>query len=233
VRAVLIAVPLVLLAIIGLLLLNHHSKPKAAVTTSSQSKSSTTSSTVSVTHISSSTKRYDSTNLSLGFDYPSDWSVSDPGSGKLNVISPMLTLKSSDGQAVKARIVMSAQSQQPTIAQFAANTAVAPLASQKITYKQPTPNQRAKTYLTFVSYAGSSSSIDALYITGDNGYTAGQYVPGSDVAKDDPLISVSFYGCSDTTCSNYGKAIAIAANSWSDTNLSKPLINLLQSFVID
>ena len=233
VRVMLMIVALAVIVGAGLFLLNQHNKSAQKATSTSPAKSNTGSSGAAVTDIDSTTKRYDSTNFSIGFDYPADWSISDPGSGKLSVISPMLQLRAANGQAINARIVMTIQNQQSSISQFAANTAIAPLASQKLTYKQPTPSQRAKTYLTFVNYAGSSKAINALYITGDNGYTAGQYVPGSDIAKDDPLVSIGFFGCSDTACSNYSSAAAIAVSSWSDAGLSKPLINLLQSLVID
>jgi hypothetical protein len=223
-RIVIIAVPLALLAMITFLLLdNHYKKPNP------KTNQTTITTSHGVTNIDSSTKHYDSTNLFLGFSYPADWSVTEPDVGKLSAISPQLSIKSAGNQIIKARIVMTIQNAQSTISQFAGNTAVAPIESQKISYKSPSQGQRAQTYLTAVNYAGGVSTIDAFYITGDNGYMAEQYIPQSDVTKDDPLISISFFACADTTCSDYGKATSIATNAWADKSLSAPLITMLRS----
>jgi hypothetical protein len=186
----------------------------------------------SVTKISAAIKHYDSTNYSLGFDYPKDWKLTD-NADKLTVVSPPLQLKDATEQVVTGQIVFTIQAAQTTIAQFAANTAVAAIASQKISYKQPTPNQRAETYVSFVNYKGDTTSIDALYLAGDNGYQAGQYIPQSDVVKADPLVNVSFLKCSESTCTTAGTAISIPVSSWSDTSLSTPLLTMLKSLVID
>jgi len=203
-------------------------KPAAKPTTNRQAQAQTN---VSPTHISSTTKRYDSNNLFLGFEYPSDWIVNDT-SDKLTVTSPPLKLKTIGNSAIDGRIIMTIQNPPASIPEFAKNTSIAPLASQKLTYKNPTPGQRAQTYLTSVNYAGSSSSIDAFYITSDNGYTAAQYIPQSDMLKINPLISLTFLACSDATCTT-AKPTAIATNAWADSSLSKPLITMLQSLVLD
>ena len=67
-------------------------------------------------------------------------------------------------------------------------------ASEKIKYSNPTSVQRAETYLTFVQYSTTArgEGIDALYITGDNGYQKDQYIPKTDMINLDPVIVVSF-----------------------------------------
>lgn len=230
-KIVLILVVLIIAGVVAWLLLGHKPSHQPAKQQDSTTKAKAPT---GATHIASSTSRFDSTDLYLGFRYPSDWTVNDPGSGdKLTVTSPPLTLKSTANKSMQGRVVMTIQNQVTSISQFSPNEAVAPLQSQKLTYSAPTPNQRAQTYLTSVNYAGKSSSIDVFYITGDNGYTAGQYIPGSDIVKDSPLVSLSFLACADTSCTNGSTATAIATNSWSDQNLSKPLITMLESLTID
>jgi len=230
-KLVLLVVILVIAAVVVWLVLGHKTAPPPAKQQSSTTKSQTSA---DATHINGSTSRFDSTDLFLGFRYPSDWRVNDPGSStQLTVTSPPLTLKSAANRPVQGRIVMTIQNQVSSISQFAANEAIAPIESQKLTYSEPTPNQRAQTYLTAVNYGGASSSIDAFYITGDNGYAAGQYVPGSDIVKDTPLVSLTFLACAETACENGSKPAAIATNSWADSNLSKPLITMLESLTID
>ena len=225
---VVIVTVVIVAALVVWMVTGKDKKPAAKATTNQQAQTQTN---VSPTHISSATKRYDSTNLFLGFEYPGDWVVND-ASDKLTVTSPRLKLKTVGSTATDGRIVMTIQNPPASIPEFAKNTTVAPLASQKLTYKSPTPGQRAQTYLTSVNYSGSSSSIDAFYITSDNGYTAAQYIPQSDMLKINPLISLTFLACSDTACTA-GKPTAIATNAWADSSLSRPLITMLQSLVLD
>lgn len=232
-RVLLIVIGLAVLAALvlaGIKLL--HKTPKPAQVSTSSTNAQTNKST-SVTRITSATTHYDSTNFSLGFDYPKDWTVSDTDGARLTVTSPILQLKDSNGQTTNARIVFAVQHQQSNIPQLAANHAVAPIRSQKIAYTSATPSQRAQTYVTFVNYTGGSQGIDALYITGDNGYQAAQTVPMSDIAHDDPLVTISFLRCADTTCPATSSPMPIATSSWQDSALSTPLINLLKSLAID
>lgn len=215
----------------GLWFLKHHksSKPVAAP------KATSTSSQANPSGIAIATKttHYDSTNYALGVDYPTDWTVNDTAGSKLAITSPALQLQDSNKQTFAGQIVFTVQSRQTSLPLFAPGHAVAAMASQKLTYKSPTPNQRAQTYLTYVNYSGGSSTIDALYITGDNGYTVTQGIPEGDMTKDDPLVSISFLKCADTACKTPGTATSISAGDWQNSSLSKPLISLLQSLVIE
>ena len=210
-------------------LVHKPAKPVQSHTTTSFLQAKATS----VTHITASTTHYDSLNFNLGFNYPKDWTVNDTDGARLTATSPVLQLKDSSGQTTSARIVFGVQHQQANIPQLAANHAVAPIRSQKVAYTSPTPSQRAQTYVTFVNYTGGSQGIDALYITGDNGYQAAQFVPMSDIAHDDPLVTISFLKCVDTTCPATSSPMPIATTSWQDSALSTPLLNLLKSLAID
>jgi len=230
-RVILILAIVAIIAVGGVVLLKHHKSTKPAATTKTPASSSQIE--PSGLSIPTQTKHYDSTNYTLGFDYPSDWTVNDVANSKLTVISPALQLRGSDEQNFTGQIVLTIQPKQTSLAQFATGHVVAAMTSQKLTYRHPTPNQRAQTYLTFVNYEGVNSTIDALFITGDNGYTVGQSIPESDMTKDDPLVSISFLKCADSSCKTAGTATSIPAGEWYTSNLAKPLDNLLQSLIIN
>jgi len=209
-------------------------RPKPSPKPATTAKTSTTNNAnTSPTKITSATKRYDSSNYNLSFEYPSDWTISDEATAKLTATSPPLRLVGENGDAFTGQIVFAVQNQQTSIAAFAKNKAVAVLESQKIAYKQPTSNQRAQTYVTFVNYSGSMALIDSLYITGDNGYQAQQDVPQSDVVQANPLVTVSFLKCADAACKTTGTASSILVKAWADPTVSKPILNLLESLTIE
>lgn len=184
--------------------------------------------------ITSSTKQYSSPNFNLAVTYPEDWAVSDiTGSNKLTITSPALKLIDASGQPTSGKIMLTIQPKQTKLGQFSAGSAVAALQSQRITYINPTPNQRAQTYVSFLSYATtkSNSALDALYVTGDIGYQKGQEIPESDVVQADPLVTISFQKCADSQCST-GQPMSIAASSWSNNQLSGPVLSILKSLVL-
>ena len=111
-----------------------------------------------------------------------------------------------------------------------AGGAVAALASNHLTYKQPSTVQRAQTYESYLSYA-ATNGLDALYVTGDNGYQQGQQVPLSDVIKGNPLISVSFNACPDENCTT-PKPATLSASAWQSSSASKDVTNLLESIIL-
>jgi len=219
---------LVLVAGIVIVLLSHHKTADKPTVAQATVKPAT-----SVTHITATTKEYDSTNFGLGISYPSDWRVNDTDGQKLTIASPKVTVMDVNEQATPVQIVLSIQHQQTSLPQLAAGETVAAIRSQKISYSKPTPSQRAQTYVTFANYTGGSKGIDALYITGDFGYQTLQSIPMSDLSKADPLLSVNFYKCATSACTTSGQAVGIAASSWKDNALSKPLLQMIESLQID
>jgi hypothetical protein len=173
------------------------------------------------------TKHYDSVTYTLGFDYPQNWVVSDT-EAKLTVTSPSIKLKKADGSSTGVNVVVTIQNPQTNIPGYPANGATAALASDKLTYKQPTAVQRAQTYLTYLGY--KSTGLDALYITGDNGYQQGQNVPMSDIVKGNPLVGVTFQTCSTIDCAHGTVTSAtLDASSWKGSATSKQVTDLIQS----
>jgi cytoskeletal protein RodZ len=195
---------------------------KSATTTQQkQTQPTVTKSTVKPT------KHFDSANFSLGLDYPEDWTPVEDAT-KLTVTSPDISFTLSSGQKAQGKMVVTVRNKQTTLTEFAAGPGTAVLESEKIAYKKPTQNQRAQTYLTFVSYASDKANgLDAIYVAGDNGYQVGQAVPMTDVVQADPLINVTFVGATATS------AYSVAPASWKDPAISDPVKTILQSLTIN
>lgn len=234
---------LVLLAVLAAVIYWFLTRPKATTgthtSTTSQSQQKTTQQTPAQSSsgglIDAATKQYSSPNFNLSVTYPADWTVTDIAStNRLIIASPALPLKDPSGRVQSAQIALTIQHRQDKISQFAAGDATSVFESQKITYVNPTPDQRAQTYVSFLRYAStqSVSALDALYVTGDNGYQKGQTIPQSDVTQTDPLVTISFLKCADAKCATTGTPLSIAASDWSDSQLSGPLLNMLKSLVL-
>jgi len=177
------------------------------------------------------TTHYDSTTYGVGIDYPNNWTVSDT-TDALTIISPNLSMATLTGQT-NGHVIVTIHNQQTTVPGFPADGATASLESDKLTYVQPTPVQRAQTFLSYLGYT-SANSLDALYLTGDAGYQQAQTIPLSDVIKGNPLVSVSFATCSGSFCANETpKSIALKAASWKDASFKTAVINILQSLAIN
>jgi hypothetical protein len=206
-------------------------KKAAAPTKEQQAKSSQDSTAKEAETASVPTKHYDSVTYTLGFDYPQDWAVSDT-EAKLTVTSPSIKLKKVDGSSTGVNVVVTIQNPQTSIPGYPASGAIAALTSDKLTYKQPTAVQRAQTYLTYLSY--KSTGLDALYITGDNGYQQGQNIPMSDIVKGNPLVGVTFQTCSTIDCVHGTVTpITLDATAWKDSAASKQVTALLQSMQLN
>lgn len=173
------------------------------------------------------TKEYDSTIYTLSFSYPETWTVSDTAT-KLTVTSPATQLKGVGGSNQSVHVFVTIQNQQTIIPGYPPAGAVAAVTSEKLTYKQPTAVQRAQTYLSYLGY--KSSGLDALYVTGDNGYQQGQTVPLGDVIKGNPLVSVTFATCSTVDCATgTPTAVTLDVLGWQGSDVAKQVTTLLES----
>jgi hypothetical protein len=178
------------------------------------------------------TKHYDSTNYTLGIDYPENWKVSDTAT-KLTIASPSVALPSADGTTVNGHVVLTIQKQQGSIAGYPSGGATAVLLSKKLSYKQPTSVQRAQTYLSYLSY-GKVDGLNALYITGDNGYQQGQLVPQNDVIRADPLIGAVFESCTSDDCATGTPTpLTLMASKWDGLGMGKQLTAVFESLTLN
>lgn len=180
------------------------------------------------------TTHYDSTIYTIGFDYPATWKLADTTT-KLTVASPTMQFMTPDGKQVNGHVLFTVRNKQAVIPEFANGSATAVLASQKLTYKQPTAIQRAQTYLSFLQFPGSpAGGLDALYITGDSGYLQAQAIPMTDVVKGNPLVNVIFANCATEDCST-GTVTPydVATSVWTAGSLGQQLTALLESLTLN
>lgn len=192
-------------------------------------------------------KQYESSSFGLNFDYPEQWTVTD-ASDKLTVASPVEQLQTADGKKQSGRIVLSVQGKAASLEGFKKGNATAIRDSEKIRYAKPTQSQRAETYLTFLNYADASATgLDAIVVSGDNGYKKGQAVPQADVEKGDPHIVISFRSCaatsnaagsgaasssSSSSCNAVGNAVTLPASIWDDRSFAVPVRTMLESLAV-
>jgi len=184
--------------------------------------------------IATATKHHDSTNFSLSFDYPEDWTVTDEDGDMLTVTSPTLQLKDATGESVNGQIVLTITQKGQKLQAFEEGNATAVRKSEKIAYTKPTPAQRANTYLSFLRYAttASTDTLDGIYITGDYGYQVDQAIPKVDAAKLDPLVTVTFKKCSNNTCDT-AEPLGVASSSWDDAAFATPIKKMLKSLTFN
>lgn len=196
---------------------------KKAQTTASQSQKQSSQTAVTTT------KQYTSTNYSLSFNYPEDWTVNDT-TAKLTVTSPATKLAIPTGAKTNVHVIVTIQNPETTIPGFPSGGAVAALASNLISYAQPSSVQRAQTYLSYLSYT-AANGLDAVYVTGNIGYQQGQQIPMSDIVQGNPLISVMFESCAETSCTD-GKPVTLSASDWQSSTVNKQITSLLESLVV-
>ena len=178
------------------------------------------------------TKSFSSSAQNVAFKYPADWKVvEDDSTNFIYAESPEMFLTAANGTQVKGKIVMSVYQQTPSLPMFSKGTVLAVLPSQIITYTSPATNQQASAYVSFLQYPTTTTigGLDAVYITGNAGYTQGQPVPLSDVQAVTPFVSVTFGQCANATCTGTLDAMTIASTSWQAADFSQPIMAMLES----
>ncbi|MBI2007801.1 hypothetical protein HYS85_00990, partial [Candidatus Saccharibacteria bacterium] len=190
-------------------------------------------STPAAAKITTETKKFESVNFKLSFDYPGNWTASEDNADEINVLSPDLKLKGVDGKDVTGQIYFRIRAKGQKLEGLDGGSATAILNSEKIAYTSPTQVQRASTYISFLRYAGGSEGLDAIYITGDLGYEKDQTVLKTDIEKVDPIISIEFYLCPNSGCVELSGVYGIGVETWTDENIADSLGNMLKSLVIN
>lgn len=188
------------------------------------------------TTINTKTKHHISTGFSLEFDYPEDWTVTEAtDKGRLDLVSPALRLKEASGRKVLAQVAFTIRNKQQPQPEFDKGNAVAVRESEKIAYTRPSSVQRGSTYLSFLQYASSTQpgGLDGVFITGDVGYKVGQAIPKADFVPVDPVVSVTFLTCVNSSCSGEGSPLGITTTMWEDVSFGKPIKSIFQSMIIN
>lgn len=208
-------------------------RPKPASHTSQssaqQSAASSAQQPSSDQNASGTTKPYSSTPFGLSFQYPSNWNVNET-TVSITVVSPKNDLTKPNGQKVSGLVTMTIQHRQLSLPEFSKGNATAVRESNKIAYTNPSPTQRAQTFLSYLQYAATTEhgGLDGIYVTGNLGYQKDQAIPQADVVKVDPLITVTFASCSGSSCT---QPLTIAASSWTG-DLQTTVQTMLQSLTI-
>ncbi|HEY1835716.1 MAG TPA: PsbP-related protein [Candidatus Saccharimonadales bacterium] len=212
----------------GYWLANRKPAPKPAQ--SQQNANSQTSNKITTT-----TKPYTSNDLNLSFNYPENWTVADTGNGKLTVTSPAMQLTDASGQTQTGKVVMTIQNENSAdFSAFKAGNAVAVMTSEKVAYTNPASDQRADTYISFLQYAATTTNgaLDGVYITGNAGYQKGQAIPEVDIAKVDPVVTVTFAKCANASCTGNATPLSVSSEMWSNSGFSAPIETMLKSLAI-
>lgn len=207
-----------------------HNKKPAPVATSQASTQTTPKSDI----YTNKTKSVSSTNVGLTLTYPESWDVSDQ-TDKLTIASPVTSFADASNQRINGKIVLTVQPKGSELPAFAKSGVISALDSQKIKYTKPTSIQRGETYMSFLQYtqALTKGQLDGVYVTGDFGYQANQYVPKTDIAKLDPLITVTFLKCADDTCAD-SAASSIQSDMWaSNAEFQKTITAMLKSIQVN
>ncbi len=174
-------------------------------------------------------ERYVSQDLRLALEHPKSWKVDAAAPGRLTLTSPLVKLSDADKDQTDSKVVITILSAGSDPAGFTANNASATIDAEKIAYAAPSQNQRKETHLSFISF-GASTGIDAIFITGDAGYQAGQAVPKTDVARADPIISVTFQKCTGAACTD---KLSISPDAWTAAAILQTAKSILQSLTIN
>jgi hypothetical protein len=232
-RIVKIIVLVILIA--GLGVIAYTEGPNVGNWFNSKSKAKVPSAPAVSSTIAAPSQQYSSSNQSLSFEYPAKWKVTE-ASEEITVKSNPLRLLNYNGKTITGQIVMTVQANNSNnlgIPAFNTGNPAAVLPSQLVNYKNPASDQLASTYISFLEYANAKGSgISVIYITGNTGYTLGQYSSAADIDKVSPIIGINFFSCRNNTCSGTTSPMTISTSSWSNTKFSSPLLRMLESFSI-
>lgn len=183
--------------------------------------------------ITTETKKFESANFKLSFDYPGNWTASEDNPEEISVLSRGIKMKDADGKDVTGQVYFRVRAKGQKLQGFDKGDATAVIASEKIAYTTPSQVQRASTYISFLRYADNSAGLDAIYITGDLGYEEGQTIPKADIEKVDPIISIEFYLCPNSGCMELSGVYGIGVETWSNEDIKLALENMLKSLTIN
>ncbi len=190
----------------------------------------TTATKPSSTITSSKLASYTSTVFNFKVSYPNNWTVATQGNTSVSISSPETSLTADTGNKVNGMVVLSVFNKGQIPASFGSYS-VAVLNSQDINFTKPTAAQAAQTYISFIQYPATTvkGGLDAIYVTGNNGFVKDDAITTAIVGQVDPLIVVNFEQCSSKDCSQV-KNLTISSTMWSNTSFSTPILNILKSF---
>ena len=213
----------------GAYLYGQHTKSKPTTKSShvsSSQKVTTPKSTTPTVKLTS----YTSTPFNLTVNYPTTWTVASLGNTSMTITSPVTSLVADNGKTVSGKTVLTVFNQGQLPTGFGTDS-VAVLNSQNITFTSPTSSQAAQSYISFVQYPATTitGGLDAIYVTGNNGYMKDQNIPPTDVNKVNPLVIVTFMQCQNSACTSL-LPLTISSTMWSNLSFQVPILDMIKSF---
>ena len=212
----------------GYYLLRAH-KPK--LTNTNTVSSSSSPNTLQNNPANIPTTSYSSSDFGLNVNYPKTWSLTSNGTTSMTITSPIVQLTSDKGKTLSGKIVLNVTPQGQIPAAFGSANATAVVKSELVSYSNPTPSQRAQTYVSYVQYASTSilGGLDGIYVTGNDGYVKGQNIPLSDLSGLTPLVNISFVQCESANCLK-PTSLSISSASWANSSYKVVVLNIIKSF---
>ena len=220
------------------LYLSKHNKSQVNSKSHAASKSNTVK--PSLNQVAAGNAHYVSNgqDLNLDFDYPSNWTAA-PTSGNnsndqtITLNSPLTTIAGADGSSQTGKVTLTIR---PGSAQLSElnNHDTAAQASAQFAYSKPTSAQHQYPYLTFLHFgSGNTSSFSEVLVTGTLQFPQGTNLVPSDVTVD-PIISASFFSCSDTACAGSGAApLSVTNATWQNATVFQQTLGILESMQLN
>lgn len=220
-------VAVLVIVILAFVLTSHNSKKKVTVQVNKTSASSNTS----IFNPSVKTNLYTSTAYNLSVNVPNNWKVSEDDSKALIINSNVVNIIKVDGSQAKGRVVVSVTPTSIVPAPVSKHDATAVIGSSIINYTQPTSAQLGQSYISFAQYYTTTNpnGLDAIFITGNSGYTINQIIPYTKLLTLNPTIMVYFQSCNDQKCTNPSD-LTINKSMWNNSSFNSTIKNILKSF---
>jgi hypothetical protein len=176
------------------------------------------------------TSSYVSSGFGVTLNYPSNWLINDGGATSLSITSAVMKLTSDSGQSVNGKVIVLFQPEGKIPSEFGSSSAEAVLPSQLVAYTNPGSTQAAQTYLSFLQYSSATvtGTLNAIYVTGNYGFQKDDIIPQTDLTALNPLITISFGQCANTTCTNL-EDLSVSSSEWSNSSFARPILNILKS----
>ncbi len=194
--------------------------------------------------VSKSTTTYVSNgnDLNLTFNYPSNWSVTPPSHDNstdqtITVSSPLTSIFTATNSTVTGRVVMEVRPASATINELNANSPIEAITSTQIAYSQPTANQYQYPYVSYIHFSNGSNvsgAFEEVMVTGSQILTQNEPLSGDYLAGLDPIISASFYKCSNPTCTGSSQTpLSINGSTWQNAPIFQAVLTMFESFQLN
>lgn len=179
--------------------------------------------------------------LNLGFDYPSNWTVSpssgnNPNDQTINVNSPLTNIVGADGKSVVGKVTISLRPASALLTELSGGAATVAQDSVQFAYTKPTTAQYQYPYLIFIHLLGGSnptSAFEEVLVSGHTKFAKGASITDSNIAVD-PIITANFYSCKTNACAGSAAvSLSITNDTWLKSTLFQQTLAVFKSLRIN